>query len=126
MKCFLSSLAKTGNVSLSCSKAKIVRSVPYDRRSNYAEFAKQWDEAVETAADVLEAEAWRRSVDGTLRPVFYEGVICGHVREYSDTLMSLLLKGHKPAKFRERVSQEVSGVNGAPLSVVIELPPNGR
>ena len=43
--------------------------------------------------DALEAEARRRAVEGVRKPVFYQGVICGWVGEYSDTLLIFLLKG---------------------------------
>lgn len=54
------------------------------------------------AADRLEQEAIRRAVDGTNKPVFFQGEIVGFEKEYSDTLLVLLLKAHKPDKYRER------------------------
>ena len=56
--------------------------------------------------DDLELEARRRAVEGTERPVFYQGGEVGYVREYSDTLLIFLLKAHRPNKFRERVEHE--------------------
>lgn len=65
--------------------------------------------ALETAAEVLEQEAWRRAVTGTLKPVYQGGEQVGTVREYSNTLMIFLLKGANPEKYRERVQQQHSG-----------------
>ena len=56
----------------------------------------------------MEAEARRRGVEGTLKPVFYKGEECGQVREYSDTLLIFLLKAHDP-KYRDRQQVEHSG-----------------
>lgn len=49
----------------------------------------------------MEAEAFRRGVKGTEKPVFHQGVECGRIREYSDTLLITLLKANRPAKYRE-------------------------
>lgn len=79
-------------------------------------FAEQWDAAVEAGTDVLEDEALRRAKDGTNEPVFYQGVRCGLVRKYSDTLLIFLLKARRPAKFSDRQSVALSGPNGEPLA----------
>ena len=42
-------------------------------------------------------------------------------KESSDTLLIFLLKGHKPDVFRERISQEVTGKDGAPLTFTLDL-----
>ena len=106
---FLESLRQNCNVTLACRACKISRFTPYAYREDHPEFRKQWDDAVDEGADVLEAEAWRRAKEGTVRPVFQGGKKVGHVREYSDTLMQTLLKGHKPEKYRERTQMDHSG-----------------
>ena len=91
---FIASLRECANITVACKAAGIDRSTAYARRNNYPDFALLWDEALDTGADVLEAEAWRRAAKGVLRPVYQGGVRVGVVREFSDTLMCLLLKGH--------------------------------
>ena len=68
-----------------------------------ADFAKLWDDALEVACDAMEEEARRRAMEGTKKPVFYLGKVCGHIKEYSDTLLIFQLKAHRPEKYRERV-----------------------
>jgi hypothetical protein len=53
-----------------CAAAGAARSAVYRARSNYPDFAAAWDEAVEEAADLLEAEARRRAVEGVMRLKF--------------------------------------------------------
>ena len=101
-KAFLAQLRLTGVVTQACDAAQIARHAVYDRRQNDPDFAKAWDEAREMAADRLEQEAVRRAVDGINKPVFYQGEIVGFEKEYSDTLLVLLLKAAKPDKYRER------------------------
>lgn len=61
------------------------------------------------ATDALEAEARRRAVDGVPEPVFHQGKKCGTVKKYSDRMLEILLKGHRPEKFREKVDMNHSG-----------------
>jgi hypothetical protein len=108
-KAFLAVLAEGGNVTLAARAAGIERSTAYDRRNSNEAFAALWDDAMDQAGDLLEAEARRRAYEGWDEPVFGrlagkdagEGEI-GVVRKYSDTLMQTLLKGAKPEKYRER------------------------
>jgi len=113
---FLDALAETANVTASAAIAGIHRDTAYDHRNRDEEFRAAWESALDQAVDALEAEARRRALDGTRKPVFYRGKRAGFVREYSDTLMIFLLKAHRPNKFRERVSTEHSGE----VKVVVE------
>lgn len=110
---FISALRNSGNVRASCQAAGVERSTAYRAYKQSKEFAAQWDEALEEAIDTLEAAAWQRARDGVTRrePVMYKGAQVGEkvVTEYSDTLMTLLLKAHRPEKYRERVDMKHSG-----------------
>lgn len=105
---FLLTLSETGQISKSAKKADVSRQTLYEWRKADVEFAKAWDAALEKAYDVLEDVAIERATKGTLRPVFQGGVKVGSVREYSDGLLALLLKAHKPA-FRDKSDVNVSG-----------------
>jgi hypothetical protein len=59
--------------------------------------------------DALEAEARRRALEGWEEPVFFGGVVCGHVQKYDSTLLLLLLKAHRPGKFGDHARVEHSG-----------------
>ena len=64
--------------------------------------------AQEVAADIIEAEAFRRAVHGVNKPTgWYRGEPGGYVTEYSDILAIFLLKGLRRERYRERV--EVKG-----------------
>lgn len=91
----------------------------YNWRSENSEFAQQWEIAKEAGVDALEDEARRRAFEGTAKPVFHQGVECGTIQEYSDTLTIFLLKGARPEKYRERVSTELTGKDGADLNLSV-------
>lgn len=123
---FLAALVIEPNVTVACESAKIDRTSAYKLREKSKRFAAEWDEALERGIERMESEAFRRAVNGVDRPVYQMGQKVGTVREYSDTLMTLLLKAHKPKKYRDNSSVEMSGPNGSPISPVqIYLPQKG-
>lgn len=125
---FLSELANRANVSASAAAAGVDRATAYRWRDADPVFAAAWDSAVDVAVDSLEAEAWRRAT-GWSEPVYQKGEYMGEIPRYSDQLMITLLKGHRPERYKDRSSTELSGPGGAPLAqglVQIYLPGNGR
>lgn len=110
---FLKELRETANVSASARAAGVARRTVYVWRYADPEFAEAWADAELEAADTLEREAWRRAVEGVDEPVFHLGQKCGQIRRYSDRMLEILLKGHKPEKFVER--RILTGANGGPI-----------
>ena len=111
---FLEALAARGNMTAAAHAAGVSRACAYLNRQNDDTFAKAWEEAEEIAADRLEAEAWRRGVEGVEEPVISLGkVVEGAdgeplmIRRYSDTVLLALLRAHRPEKYRERNSVEI-------------------
>ncbi|HEX6293424.1 MAG TPA: hypothetical protein VFZ66_29855 [Herpetosiphonaceae bacterium] len=113
-------LRKCGNVSDAVAAAGVGRSTVYEWREADPDFRQQWDDALDEAVDSLEREAWRRARDGVQEPVIgrvgrdQDGQIIGddgnplYIRKYSDTLMTTLLKAHRPDKYRERVDANLN------------------
>lgn len=105
---FLNYYIQLGSISKAAKKTKISRQTHYLWLDD-EKYKEAYEKARKMAGDLLEEEAYRRAVDGTLKPVFYKGKKCGTVREYSDALLTLLLKGAKPDVYKERVENEISG-----------------
>ena len=114
---FLRVLRESCNVSAAAREVGFARRSLYTLRERDEEFAAQWDEAVEEATDTLEREARRRAVEGTDRPIYQRGELVGYEKQYSDTLMCLLLKAHRPQKFSEKHAVELTGASGGPVQV---------
>ena len=81
-------------------------------------FAKSWCNADDEAVERLEAEADRRAVKGTERPIYFGGKKRGSVREYSDALLIFRLKAKRPDVYRERSDRAPR--SGPPRTVVIK------
>jgi hypothetical protein len=117
---FLKRLAETCNVSEASRVAGIARSTAHDWRGANGEFAKAWDEAIEQARDALEAEARRRAVEGWNEPVYQQGKKVGTIRRYSDRMLEVLLKGHRP-QFRDKGVEVDVGVKVEPAQSMLEV-----
>ena len=110
LELFLIALAKTGNPSVACRASAMTRREVNVLRQTDADFELAFQDAMDEAADLLEAEAWRRALEGVAEPVVKAGRPVLHpttgeaitVRRYSDALLVLLLRGSKPGKFALR------------------------
>lgn len=120
---FLEALAKGYSVSAAASGAGFSRATVYQRRKDNASFAERWDDAYEAGSDVLEDEARRRAVEGTDRPVYQNGKLVGHVREYSDVMLVLMLKARRPEKYRDNAKIEHGLSNSLEALVIRSMAP---
>ena len=122
---FLKALAETGNVAAAARLVGIDRPAVYKSRARSVRFAQKWDEALEEAIELLEAEARRRASSGVVKAIYYKGEKVGEERHYSDTLLIFLLKAHRPLKYRDNVQVEHAGAVEhtvlAPRRVVLEV-----
>ena len=62
--------------------------------------------------------AHRRAHDGVDKPIVYQGVVTDTYKEYSDSLLQMLMKGYKKEKYADR--KELSGSVGRPLTLDTE------
>jgi len=103
-KAFLEAYAQLGNIAMASKAAGVAASCHRSDWCNNPTYMAAFLEAQEQANDMLEAEAIRRATRGTDKPVFHKGKQCGTIREYSDSLLAMLLKATRPGKFRENVN----------------------
>ena len=99
---FLEVLRATGNVTRAVQHVGQSRNQVHDVRQRSKRFAAQWDDALEEATDLLEAEAWRRAVTGIDKPVYYQGKVVGSTKKYSDRLLMFLFEAYG-LQFRDGV-----------------------
>ena len=98
---FLEAIAQGLSVNHAAKKADVHFTRVHALRRENEDFRKQWNQAAELSVELLEQEAQRRAYHGTLKPVFYKGVRCGSIREYSDNMLNTLLRARKPEVYRD-------------------------
>lgn len=77
-------------------------------REQDATFLIREQDARNELADKLEGEAIRRAFKGIKVPVYQGGLLAGHTIQYSDALLTLMLKAMRPEKFRDRSEVSVT------------------
>lgn len=132
---FLRTFAVRGIVLDGCKAAGISRTGVERWRESSEWFDTMYSIAIEEAADRIEAEAYRRAVEGYDEPVIYQGMTTTvldpvtmqekqlTVRKYSDSLMAMMLRGARPEKYRENYKVEHSGAAGGVLVIPAPIDP---
>ena len=72
---FYRSLRRHGTITRACADAKIARMTWYGAVARHPDMAERADDALEAFADLLEAEAVRRAVEGVEEPYQIRGLI---------------------------------------------------
>jgi hypothetical protein len=118
---FLAHFSTFASVSRACRKSKVPRSNVYLWLNDQAEitFRELYEMACKEALGALEDEAVRRAYEGVLKPVYQGGKKVGNIKEYSDTLLIVLLKARAPEKYKDRVHKEITGKDGAPIEMKV-------
>lgn len=109
-RAFIETMAKYGTVHEASRQTGIARSTHYRWLGADPAYAEAFRAAEDAAIEAMEAEARRRAVEGTTKPVYQGGEHVGDVQEYSDQLLMFLLKGKRPEVYRERVDLTVTDV----------------
>ena len=114
---FFEELTATDHVLKALAASGLSSRMVYSRREKDPEFAQRWTDAREAYVDKLEAEAYRRAVEGTEKGVWHQGVQVGAERQYSDSLLALMLKAKRKREYGDSSKVELSGADGGPVKV---------
>ena len=105
---YVEALAREGDSAFARIEVGITAESVRKHRQKDAEFDQACEDAMHTYRKRFIDELVRRGVDGVERPVFHEGVIVGHVTEYSDRLLLEHMKVIDK-RYRNQVDIELGG-----------------
>lgn len=105
---YLAGLPKFFTVSGALTAAGVTMEQLRRWRERDGAFLVQEQDARNTMADRLEQEAVRRAFKGIRVPVYQGGLLAGHMTQFSDALLTLLLKAMRPEKYRDRADIQVT------------------
>lgn len=106
-KVYLEALSHCANVTIAARIAQVSRETVRLARGD-SEFATAEKDAMEVGVDLVEAAAFKSAVYGDMEPVYYQGVLVGHVVKYSDKMREMLLKGRRPEVYKDKVEHSGS------------------
>jgi len=94
-----------GHKTKAAKAAKVARSLVYRWLDEDKIFQQLFERAKRQAFGVLEDEMLRRAYDGVTKGVYFQGMLCGRERVYSDGLMMLLARAGDP-KYRSSIEHK--------------------
>lgn len=121
---FLKVLGKTGLINKSAAAAGVHPSTVYEHIQHDPEFKAEVERVRTDFNERLEAEAYRRAVDGYDEPVYQKGERVGFRRVFSDGLLTLMLKKNIP-EYRDKITADVNH-SGSAVLVVPLTPEDSR
>lgn len=108
-RAFLADFERHGILSTAARAAGVSRRCVYLWQEKDEQFVLAFRQAEIEATERLEQELFRRAVEGVEKPVYQNGKLVGHLREFSDTLLIFSLKARAPQKYRENRLVTVEG-----------------
>lgn len=122
-KVFLAAYRATCSITKAAEAADMEKTMHYRWLKEDQDYAREFAIAHDEAIQTLEDEAIRRAHEGIAKPLVYQGQFMYAsyhkngkgigpplaIQEYSDSLLMFLLRGARPAKYRERFQHEVTG-----------------
>lgn len=118
---FLENFKEMCNITQAAKSVGITPRSVYNKKKADPEFTEALAAAELEVKDKIEGEIWRRGVEGTDKAIMFQGKVVGVVKEYSDRMLELLAKGHMPERYGDKLKQEITGKDGAPLMDNIEV-----
>lgn len=80
------------------------------------EFEADLKECLMIYAETIQAELHKRAVEGVEEDVYFQGQVCGQKINYSDALLTTLVKAKSP-EFREKLSVDTTIHGGVMLTI---------
>ena len=118
-RAFLAAYRKSANLTASARAAQIGVRNHYRWIEESPAYAEAFKRAHLVARQFLKDKAIEFSTVGWTEPVFYQGVLCGHVKRRDSGLHQMLLRGAFPEEFGKKL--EVTGKDGAAIDTRLEV-----
>lgn len=96
---FLAVVSLTHSVQQGARAARVSRDTVRRHREADPDFDAQVMAAQDAAVELLHDVAFRRAIEGDCKPVYWQGIIVGHEREYSDKMQIEMLRAYRPDRF---------------------------
>lgn len=94
-------LAETGALNKCALAINLTLSTVRKHRKEDKDFGKACEDALDVFRDKIDLAVYHRAVEGWLEAVYFQGIIVGYVRKYSDSMLAMFAKRHNPA-YREK------------------------
>jgi hypothetical protein len=92
--------AMSASKTMACRTARVGHSTADYHLKNDADFCTQAEAAKAHAIDLLHTRAFQRCLEGDLEPIYWQGIVVGHIRKFDSRLQIEMLRAHMPNTFK--------------------------
>jgi hypothetical protein len=85
---------------MACRAARVGHSTADYHLKNDPDFAAQAEAAKAHAVELLHARCFQRALEGDIEPIYWQGIVVGHVRKFDSRLQIEMLRAWKPDRFK--------------------------
>lgn len=96
---FLAVVSLTHSLRMGAAAARVSRNTVQAHREADPDFDAQVMRAQDAAIELLHDVAFRRAIEGDCKPIYWQGIIVGHEREFSDKMQIEMLRAYRPDRF---------------------------
>jgi hypothetical protein len=97
---WLCNYAMSGSKVMACRNARVGHSTADYHLKNDPDFAAQAEAAKAHAIDLLFTRCMQRCLEGDVEPIYWQGIVVGHIRKFDSRLQIEMLRAHKPDTFK--------------------------
>ena len=112
---YLEAIAELGTREAAAQAVGLPASVFRELVDEDASFQTLEQQALAVFRGKIEAEIYRRAIEGWDQPVFHQGECIGHIRKFSDPMLELLAKRHIP-EYQGKADVDI-GIGGGVLVI---------
>jgi hypothetical protein len=109
---FLAELRKYGILGDACRAARVSWDTIDKYRSEDAEFAARYSEALEEAVDRVEKQAMKIAGEGIRRPIYRKGELVGYQMEPEPGMIQFVLRTRRRDRYADKLEVNHSGAVG--------------
>jgi hypothetical protein len=117
---WLAFYAMSGSKAMACRSAKVCHHTADYHIKNDPDFAALADAAKAHAIDLVHTRCFQRALEGDVEPVYWQGIVVGHVRKFDSKLQIEMLRAHMPNKFKTPGTGQINVETGDKILVMDE------
>ena len=92
--------AMSGSKVMACRRAHVGHSTADYHLRNDADFRTQAEAAKAHAINLLFTRCMQRCLEGDVEPIYWQGIVVGHIRKFDSRLQIEMLRAHMPDLFK--------------------------
>jgi hypothetical protein len=114
---FLAIVSLIRSVNIAARGARVSPATVLAHRRDDPDFDAQVLAAQDRAIELLHDVTFRDALEGTVEPIYWQGIRCGSVRKYDNRLRIEMLRAHMPRVFKTPGQHQTNVNIGGPGSV---------